>query len=64
MKKITCTYLCLVLLLQFPLAGLPFYNEKNRTNVSDTIIVDTVQEDAIIEEVLQTRMAPKKEKVA
>ena len=63
MKKISCTYLSFLCLLQFSFAGTSAYNKKILTNVSDTIIVDTVKEDAIIVEVLQTRVAPKKEKV-
>ena len=62
-KKICCTYLSFLCLLQFSFAGTSAYNKESLTNVSDTIIVDTVQEDAIIEEVLQTRVVPKKEKV-
>ena len=63
MKKICCTYLCSLCLLQFSFAGTSVHYKDVNTNISDTIIVDTVEEDAIIEEVLQTRVAPKKEKV-
>lgn len=64
MKKIGCTYLFFLCLLQFSFATPAAYYNEGSSNISDTtIIVDTVQEDAIIEEVLQSRVAPKKEKV-
>ena len=64
MKKIYCTYLLSLCLLQFSFAAPAANYNEGCTNLSDTnIIVDTVQEDAIIEEVLQSRVVPKKEKV-
>lgn len=63
MKKAGTIFLCFLCLMQFTFAKKPLLLNNIPPGFSDTIIEDIKQENVLIEEVIQSRVAPKKEKV-